>query len=120
VKYRILKLNEHFIYLTTIINLILVVIYFPIVPCLGWLNYGHGGTSGWIPEALLINFIPLCYIIYSKYGLLIALIAIIPAIVYYRETKQQIFGIFALLNALTIIVFCFITIGYKYLQIISD
>jgi hypothetical protein len=120
VKYRKLKLNEYFIYITTIINLILAVIYFPIVPFLGWLNYGHGGTSGWIPEIFLINFIPLCYIIYSKYGLIIALIAIIPTISYYRKTKKQIFGIFAILNAMTIIVFCLITIGYQYLQIITD
>ena len=47
------------------INVVLVLNFWPVVPLLGWLNFGHAGwLTAWIPDVVLLTLLPAGYALY--------------------------------------------------------
>jgi hypothetical protein len=89
----------------TVINLLLAVTFFPLVPLLGWLNYGVAGwATAWIPDVVMLLVLPVAYSLYWHYGFLIAGVPLVLALWLWRRGGGQEARTWAVLNAATIVV----------------
>ena len=74
----------------SIANLLLAVLFFPLVPLLGWLNYGVVGWAvAWIPDAVLLTVLPAAYSLYWHYGLVIASLPLVLALWLWRRGEGK-------------------------------
>jgi len=47
------------------INVLLALNFWPVIPLLGWLNFGHAGwLTAWIPDVVLLTILPAGYALY--------------------------------------------------------
>jgi hypothetical protein len=61
----------------TAINLVLAFNFFPLVPFLGWLNYGHADwATAWIPDVVMLLILPAAYFLYWHAGFVLAIAAV--------------------------------------------
>lgn len=102
------------------VNILLAVVFFPVVPFLGWLNYGHGGTASWLPEFLLSVILPGSYALYWRFWFLFAIPALLASFYLYRRTGKRNPRILIALNALTILLYWGVRIAFSILGIRPD
>ena len=58
------------------IHVLLALNFFPLVPFLGWLNFGRGEWIAWIPDIILRQVLPAGYYVYWHFWFLISLPAV--------------------------------------------
>jgi len=59
------------------LNVILALNFFPVVPLLGWLNFGHAGwATAWIPDVVLLVLLPAGYFAYWHFWFAVAGLAL--------------------------------------------
>ena len=75
-------------YLLSIVNGALALNFFPLVPLMGWLNYGHGGTP-WLPDLLLLTLLPAGYYLYWHFWYVVAIPALACSLVLRRHGPVQ-------------------------------
>jgi hypothetical protein len=91
---------------SSIINALLALNFFPLVPLLGWLNFGRAGwATAWIPEPVLLLVLPAGYYIYWHYGLIVAGVALALSICWWRQGGAREARVWTLLNGATIAVY---------------
>ena len=75
-------------YLLSIANVTLALNFFPLVPLLGWLNYGHGGTP-WLSDVLLLTLLPAGYYLYWHFWYVVAIPALACTLTLQRYCRVQ-------------------------------
>ncbi len=64
------------VYNLTAINLALAFNFFPLVPILGWFNFGHANwVVSWIPDVVMLAVLPAGYFLYWHAGLILTAVA---------------------------------------------
>jgi hypothetical protein len=114
-----LKWLKMLAYASSAINLLLAVNFFPVIPLLSWLNYGHGGTS-WLPDVLLLVILPRGYYLYWHFWFVIAIPAFAASLYLYKRTGNQNAKILTVLNAMTILVYWGVRIALSIMGIHPD
>jgi hypothetical protein len=102
------------------VNLLLAANFFAFVPFLGWLNYGHGGSQGWIPDVVLLAILPGAYFVYWHFGALIALIALFISHNLWQRGRDSRLAILSALNAVTLVLYVAVRIAFALLEIHPD
>jgi integral membrane sensor domain MASE1 len=102
------------------INLLLAANFYAFVPFLGWLNYGHGGTAGWIPDVILVAILPGAYFVYWHFGALIALLALFVSHSLWLRSRAREAAILSALNAATLVLYVAVRIAFALLRIHPD
>ena len=114
-----LKGLKLFAYASFAINMLLAVNFFPVVPFLSWLNYGHGGAS-WIPNVFLLVILPGGYFLYWHFWFVVAVPALVASLYLYKRTKNRNATILTVLNAVTVVVFWGVRIAFSIMGIHPD
>jgi hypothetical protein len=105
-KGRGLRILRLLVPVSSIINALLAVNFFPLVPLLGWLNFGRAGwTTAWIPEAAMLLVLPAGYFVYWHYGLIVAGAALALALCWWRRTGASEARLWTITNGATIAVY---------------
>ncbi len=105
----------------SVINLLLALNFFPLVPLLGWLNFGRAGwATAWIPDAVLLLILPAAYFFYWHYGCLVAGVPLALALWSWKREGGQAARGWAILNAATIGVYLIVRIVLAVLGIRPD
>lgn len=90
----------------TSLNLLLAVNFFPIVPLLGWLNYGRAGrATGWIPDWVMLNLLPGGYSLYWHFGWLLAGAALALSVATKEKAGEGVYQLFYRLNLAALIIY---------------
>ena len=72
----------------TIVNVLLAFNFFPLVPLLGWFNYGHAGwATAWIPDLILLLVLPAGYYIYWHYWFVVGGSALLGSLYLNRRSS---------------------------------
>lgn len=105
----------------TIVNVLLALNFFPLVPFLGWLNYGHADwATAWIPDVVLLLVLPAAYFVYWHYWFAIAVPATLMALYLYRRTGDPRARTLTLINGATILVFWIVRIVMAIFDVHPD
>jgi len=108
-------------YTSSAIHVLLALNYFPVVPFLGWLNFGHGDwATAWIPDALLLVVLPAGYFIYWHFWFVIAAPAFLGSLYLYKRTGNRNTKILTVVNAVTVVIFWVVRITLGILDIHPD
>jgi hypothetical protein len=108
-------------YVTSAVNLLLALNYFPLVPLLSWLSYGHAPrATAWIPDALMLVILPAGYFVYWHYWFLAAVPAAMSSLLLFRRTRNRRMRQLALLNVGAAILYWVVRIALSALGIQPD
>jgi hypothetical protein len=103
------------------INLVLALNFFPIVPLFGWLNYGHAiWAVSWIPDSILLLWLPAGYYVYWHGGAIIGLIALGMTWGLYRHIQDHSTLIMTVFNGTAVLVYFVIRLIFAFLGIHPD
>ncbi len=108
-------------YVTSAINLLLAFNYFPLVPLLSWLSYGHAPRiTAWIPDALMLVVLPAAYFVYWHYWFLAAVPAAMASVLLFKRTGDRRARRLALLNLGATLLYWVVRIALSALGIHPD
>jgi hypothetical protein len=103
---RDLKLLRLLMHLFGILNVVLALNFYPIVPLLGWLNFGHAGwATAWIPDVVLLVVLPAGYFIYWHFWFVVAGLALACSVYLSRRSGSRETRIWAVANGATILMY---------------
>jgi hypothetical protein len=72
---------------SSVINLVLALNFFPLVPLLAWLNYGRAAwTTAWLPDWLMLLVLPGLYYVYWHFWFIVAGLALLLSTLWWRQT----------------------------------
>jgi hypothetical protein len=95
----------------SVANLFLALIFFPLVPLLGWLNYGRAGrATAWIPDAVTLTVLPAAYYVYWHYWFIVAGVALVFSVSLWRQRGPRSARVWALVNGATIAMYLVVRI----------
>ncbi len=95
----------------SVINLLLALNFFPVVPLLGWLSFGRAGWAmAWIPEAVLLLVLPAAYNIYWHYWFLVAGVAVGLSGYWWRHGGAQEARAWTVANGATMVIYVIVRI----------
>ncbi len=84
------RATQLIVYNLTAINLALAFNFFPLVPMLGWFNFGHANWAvSWIPDVVILAVLPIGYFLYWHFGALLAGLATWGCWWLYRRTHAR-------------------------------
>jgi hypothetical protein len=87
----------------SVINLLLALNFFPLVPLLGWLNFGRAGwATAWIPEAVMLVVLPAGYYIYWHYWFIVAGVPLLLSLYSWQQGAGRAARTWSVMNAATI------------------
>ena len=108
-------------YTLSALNVLLAFNFFPLVPFLGWLNYGHAGwATAWMPDVLLLLFLPAAYFLYWHFWFLVAVPALFASLALYRHTAQRRARLLVIVNAATMLFFWSVRVVLAILDVHPD
>lgn len=88
------------------VNALLAFNFFPLVPFLGWLNYGRAAwATAWIPDVMLLLLLPAGYFLYWHFWFLVAIPALFATVALYRRGGGRQARLLVMLNAATVLLF---------------
>lgn len=74
----------------SVINVLLALNFFPFVPLLGWLNFGHANwATAWIPEVILLGVLPAGYFVYWHFWFVVVGPALLCSLYVWRWEGSQ-------------------------------
>lgn len=116
-----MKVFRRLTYACSALNVLLAFIVFPIVPLLGWLNYGHGNwVTSWIPEAVLLIWLPAAYYLYWHYWFVAAIPALAGSLYLIQRTANRSAKMLAVANAGAVVWLWAVRIAMGVLNIRPD
>lgn len=78
------------VYNLTTINLALAFNFFPLVPLLGWYNFGHANWAlSLIPDVVMLAVLPAGYFLYWHAGFILAAVAAVGCWGLYRPWRKR-------------------------------
>lgn len=87
----------------SVINVLLAVNFFPLVPFLGWLNFGRAGwATAWMPEVVMLVVLPAGYYLYWHFWLIVAGVPLLLSLYSWRQGGGREARAWSVVNALTI------------------
>jgi len=93
-------------YIFSVINVLLALNYFPLVPLLGWLNFGHGDwATAWIPDAVILYVLPGAYFFYWHFWYVAAVPALLGSLYLFVRTRSRLAGVLAVVNGGAVLVY---------------
>jgi hypothetical protein len=96
---------------SSVVNLLLALNFFPLVPLLGWLNFGRAGwATAWIPDAVMLLVLPATYYVYWHYGLIVAGAALALSVLWWRQGGAGKARAWTVLNGATIVIYLVVRI----------
>jgi hypothetical protein len=108
-------------YTFSALNILLALDFFPVVPCLGWLNFGHGNwATAWIPDFLLLSVLPAGYYLYWHFWFAFSVPAILASFTVYKRTGEKRARLLSVLNVATIAMFWAVRLALAVLAIRPD
>lgn len=103
------------------INLLLALNFFPLVPLLGWLNFGRAGwATAWIPDAVMLVVLPAGYSIYWHYWFIVAGVALVLSVSLWRQGGGQSARVWTLVNGATIAMYLVVRVILELQEIRPD
>lgn len=115
-----LYLPRALVYVFSAINVALALIVFPVVPTLGWINYGR---SAWLPVQMpdtMLTALATAYYIYWHYWFVVAAPALIGCLYLFRRTSSRWFGVLAAANVGAVAWYAIVRLTMAVLGIRSD
>lgn len=107
-----LKVFKALVFYWSAINVLLALNFFPMLPFLGWLNYGHADwATAWMPDTVLFVLLPAAYFMYWHFWFIVAIPALLGSLYLHRRTGQRVPRIMALVNAAMVVLFWAVRIG---------
>jgi hypothetical protein len=87
----------------SVVNLLLAFNFFPLVPLLGWLNFGRANwATTWIPDAVMLIALPAAYAFFWHFWYVPAGAAIILSVSLWRRSGANEGRLWTALNAAVI------------------
>jgi hypothetical protein len=95
----------------SVINVLLAFNFFPLVPLLGWLNFGRAGwATAWIPEAVMLVVLPAGYYVYWHYWFIVAGVPLLLSLYSWRQGGGREARLWSVLSAVTIAMYLVVRI----------
>jgi hypothetical protein len=108
-------------YISSAINLVLALSFFPLVPLVGWLNFGHGNwATAWIPDVVLLQVLPAGYFIYWHFWFVAAVPALLGSLYWFKRSGDRKAKVLAVANAGAVVVYWVVRIALGALGIRPD
>ena len=103
------------------LNVSLCLIFFPLIPLLGWLNFGHaGGTTAWIPDWVLLTLLPAAYYLYWHFWYAFSLPALAASLALLRIAHTRLATALIVANAASVLAYTVVRIVLAVLDIRPD
>lgn len=105
------KVFRVLVYAFSVFNVLLALNFFPLVPLLGWFNFGHAGwATAWIPEVILLVVLPAGYYIYWHFWFIVAGSALVCSLYLNRRVGSREAKVWAVVNGVTIVMYLVVRI----------
>jgi hypothetical protein len=105
----------------TALNASLSLIFFPLIPLLGWLNFGHaGGTTPWIPDWVLLTLLPAAYYLYWHFWYAFSLPALAASIALLRIAHTRLATALIVANGASVVAYAVVRIVLAVVGIRPD
>ena len=108
-------------YVSSAVNLALALNFFPLVPLVGWLSFGHGNwATAWIPDVVILHVLPGGYFVYWHFWVLAAFPAFFGSLYWFKRSGDRKAKVLAVANAGAVVVYWVVRITLGILGIRPD
>lgn len=105
----------------SIVHVLLALNFFPLVPFLGWLNFGHASwATAWIPEVVMLLVLPAGYFIHWHFWFVVAGAPLLLSVYWWRRGRGREARAWTVVNGVAMVMVLVVRVVLQVLGVRPD